>query len=213
MTDVEMPVMSLLASPQPPKACFMLLPVEVRLQIYAYLLHLPSLAAADPHQESRVSAGILRASRQIHDEATPLLYTDNTFLAHPSLLAGFPRLRSWYAPVCAAALLPRIRRFHLTLRLDCDLPYDRQRAAASFSGAEELHVQVTQAAFLGAGYENLRTLEDVRGVQQLTIRGSTTGFESYIAWLSQLLQSPMGTKAEDFMPSEEDLAIQMTIMT
>ncbi|KAJ6781098.1 hypothetical protein PWT90_00679 [Aphanocladium album] len=212
MTDIAAPAMPPIASPDTDgKASFMILPVEVRLQIYAYLLHLPPITAADPH-EPRVSAAILRASRQIHDEATAVLYNDNTFVAHPSLLAGFPRLRSWYAPVCAAALLPRIRRFQLTVRLDCDLPFDRRSAAAAFSGAEELHVKVSQAAFLGAGYDNLRKLEDVRGVQQLTIRGSTTGFEGYVAWLSRLMRSPVGTQAEDFVPSEEDLAIQTTIM-
>ncbi|KAJ3484896.1 hypothetical protein NLG97_g6945 [Lecanicillium saksenae] len=212
MTDIAVQAIFPIASPHTnPKASFMVLPVEVRLQIYAYLLHLPPITAADP-QESRVSAAILRASRQIHGEATAVLYNDNTFVAHPSLLADFPRLRSWYAPVCAAALLPRIRRFQLTVRLDCDLPFDRRRAAAAFSGAEELYVKVTQAAFLGAGYENLRTLEDVRDVQQLAIRGSTTGFEDYVEWLSRLMQSPVGTKAEDFVPSEEYFAMQMKTM-
>lgn len=208
MTDIATPIIRLPASPPPPPPTlsFMVLPAEVRLQIYDYLLYLPPIGlAAHPHDESRVSAGILLASRQIHAEAAAVLYGSNTFVAHPSLLADFPRLRRWYAPVCAAALLPRIRRFHLTLRLDCEVPFDRRRAAAAFSGAEALHVQVTQSVFLGAGRDNLRKLEDVRGVRRLTIRGSTTGFEGYVAWLERLMQSPPGDGAMELTPWEDDV--------
>lgn len=182
----------------------MTLPVEVRLQIYTYLLRLPTIASSGPHEETRVSASILLANRQINHEATHVLYTENIFVAHPSLLADFPRLRDWYTPVRCAEVLPRIRRFYLTVRLDCDLPFDRHRARAAFSGAEELHIKVSQSVFLGAGYENLKTLEDVRGVQRLTIRGSTTGFEGYIEWLTNLMQSPLGSVTESFaLPSED----------
>ncbi|KAM0739156.1 hypothetical protein ACQRIT_006893 [Beauveria bassiana] len=193
------------ASPPPPRrrTSFMVLPPEVRLQIYGYLLHLPPLTTTTI-DEPRVSAGILRASRQIHAEAAAVLYGDNIFLAHPSLLADFPRLRRWYTPVCAAAPLPRIRRFHLTLRLDCDPGFDRRRAAAAFAGAEELHIRVVQTFFLSAGKENLATLEDVRGVRGLTICGSTTGFEKYVEWLARLMRSPPGTKAMPFAESEEE---------
>ncbi|OAA77566.1 hypothetical protein LEL_04389 [Akanthomyces lecanii RCEF 1005] len=204
MTDIATPITPLVASPPPHPLSFLVLPVEVRLQIYGYLLQLPPIGTAHPHDESRVSAAILLASRQIHAEAAAVLYSANTFVAHPSLLADFPRLRRWYAPVCAAALLPRIRRFHLTLRLDCEVPFDRRRAAAAFSGAEALHVQVTQSVFLGAGRDNLRKLEDVRGVQRLTIRGSTTGFEGYVAWLERLMQSPLGAEAMELTPWEEE---------
>ncbi|TQV99226.1 hypothetical protein IF1G_01441 [Cordyceps javanica] len=206
------------APSSPHTVSFMVLPAEVRIQIYSYLLHLPPISATaggppDDDAESRVSAGILRASRLIHAEAAPVLYGGNTFVAHPSLLADFPRLRPWYGPVCAAAVLPRIRRFHLTLRLDCDLPFDRRRAAAAFSGAEELHVRVVRTAFLGAGKDNLGTLEDVRGVQRLTIAGSTTGFESYVDWLARLMQSPSGTKALPLAPVGDDTAAQAIAMT
>ncbi|KAM3560796.1 hypothetical protein MY1884_002741 [Beauveria asiatica] len=196
------------ASPPPPshRTSFMVLPAEVRLQIYGYLLRLPPLTATSTAtiDEPRVSAGILRTSRQIHAEAAAVLYGDNVFLAHPSLLADFPRLRRWYTPVCAAAPLPRIRRFHLTLRLDCDPGFDRRRAAAAFAGAEELHIRLVQTFFLSAGKENLATLEDVRGVRGLTIRGSTTGFEKYVEWLARLMRSPPGTKAVPFAETEEE---------
>lgn len=198
----------------------MVLPAEVRLQIYAYLLQLPPIAPTNPHDDDddeaacpRVSAAILRTSRQIHAEAAPVLYGANTFIAHPSLLAGFPRLRPWYAPVCAAALLPRIRRFHLTLRLDCGLGFDRGRAAAAFSGAEELHVRVVQSVFRGAGFDNLAALEDVRGVRRLTIRGSTTGFEGYVDWLARVMQSPLGAGVGEPVPLEADVAVQTSIAT
>ncbi|GJC93848.1 hypothetical protein ColKHC_02674 [Colletotrichum higginsianum] len=71
------------------------------------------------------------------------------FLAHAMLLASFPRLRSWYPPVRERSVLPRIRRFHVRVRLDCDPTFDAGAATAAFSGVEELVVEVWQAVFQG----------------------------------------------------------------
>lgn len=49
-------------------------------------------------------------------------------------------------------------------------------------------VDVAQAVFLGVGYENLRVLEGVRGVKRVVIRGSTTGFEGYVEWLTGVME-------------------------
>ncbi|ATY59528.1 hypothetical protein A9K55_002995 [Cordyceps militaris] len=203
-----MPIPSAEPAPRHPAPSFMVLPAEVRLEIYHHLLRLPPITPDESSAASRVSTAILRTSRLVHAESAAVLYSGNTFVAHPSLLAAFPRLRPWYAPVCAAAVLPRIRRFHLTVRLDRDPAFDRRRAAAAFSGAEVLEVRVVQSVFLGAGRENLRMLEDVRGVQTVTVRGSTTGFEGYVRWLVRLMQSPLGTKAGILTPEEEGVAVE-----
>ncbi|KAM3537955.1 hypothetical protein ARSEF1564_009118 [Beauveria bassiana] len=181
------------------KACFMKVPVEIRFQIYAELLCLPSFIGSVVVHESRVSAAILLTCRRINSEATGFLYSNNMFIAHPSLLADFPRLREWYPPICTLSVLPQISRFHLTIRLVCDLRFDQSSAAAAFSGSKELYVWIVQAVFMGAGHDNLRTLEDVRGVKKLTIRGSTSGFEDYVIWLAQLMRSPLGTETDRFI--------------
>lgn len=224
MTTISTPLPTPPATPQPTLSkpssssstsdlSFLSLPPEIRLEIYAYLLHLPPITSHVPPRNNppKIHAAILQTNRQIHEEAAAVLYDTNTFVAHPSLLAGFPRLRTWYPPVCCAAVLPEIRRFHLTLRLDCDVPFDRERAARSFSGAEELHVDAVQSVFLGVGYANLRVLEDVRDVKLVTIRGSTTGMEGYVAWLTRRMMSHKGDDEEDFVAPEGDFAARLNI--
>ncbi|KJK77862.1 hypothetical protein H634G_06829 [Metarhizium anisopliae BRIP 53293] len=59
---------------------------------------------------------------------------------------------------------------------------------------DEVVVDVSQAVFLGAGRENLRVLEGVRGVGRAVIRGSTTGFERYVDWLTGVMEAEKGTR-------------------
>lgn len=181
-------------STSPP--CHLLsLPLELRLQIYTLLLLLPPYSRHSTHR-ALIHAAILGTSRQIHAEAWPLLYTKNTFLAHPSLLTSFPRLREDYPPVKEAPAVSRIRRFRLVIRLDCDVLFSREAAAGALSHMDEVVVDVSQAVFLGAGRENLRVLEDVRGVGRAVIRGSTTGFERYVDWLTGVMEAEKGYVAE-----------------
>ncbi|KAI9158717.1 hypothetical protein HJFPF1_06715 [Paramyrothecium foliicola] len=186
-----------------PRSPFLALPLEVRLEIYSYLLHLPPYCPHQHHRPgaARVHPGLLLANRQVNAEATPLLYAHNTFVAHPTLLASFPRLRAWYHPVREAAVLARIRRFHVRLRLDCDVPYDRGAVAAAFSGLDELTIDLVQAVFMGVGCANLTRFDKVRGVARVTIRGSTTGFEDYVAWLQGAMTTTPGAAVADFVPS------------
>lgn len=176
-----------------------LLPLELRLEIYAYLLvHPQGIPAATPSGRSKKSGNekelhpaILLVNRQINAEGTPVLYGKNTFLAHPTMLSGFPRLRADFAPVKEAAVLPRIRRFHVRLRLDCDVGVERDAVTKAFSGVEELVVDVWQTVFWGADHEALRVFEGVRGVRRVSITGSTTGFDEYARWLEKAMGSPM----------------------
>ncbi|KFG77548.1 hypothetical protein MANI_005316 [Metarhizium anisopliae] len=171
------------------------LPLELRLQIYTLLLLLPPYSRHSTHR-GLIHTAILGTSRQIHAEAWPLLYTKNTFLAHPSLLTSFPRLREDYPPVREAPAVSRIRRFRLVIRLDCDVLFSREAAAGALSHMDEVVVDVSQAVFLGAGRENLRVLEGVRGVGRAVIRGSTTGFERYVDWLTGVMEAEKGHVAE-----------------
>ncbi|KAH6987413.1 hypothetical protein BKA56DRAFT_669073 [Ilyonectria sp. MPI-CAGE-AT-0026] len=180
------------------------LPVEIRLEIYQLLFHLPAFnkfARADD-TSAIVHAGLLLANRQINAEATPFLYSENTFLAHPTLLASFPRLRARYGPIKESAVLPRIRRFHVEVRLDCDLPYDQDAVTKSFSGLDELNINVVQSMYLGVGHRNLHKFEGIRGVKRVHISGSTTGFKEYARWLVGVMQSEPGTQVGEFKASQ-----------
>ncbi|KAL7812232.1 hypothetical protein V8C26DRAFT_206129 [Trichoderma gracile] len=212
-------------SPTTPGVGFMSLPLELRFQIYAHLLTIPpspssssrsssskppshaALSATQPpspRESSRVHPAILLANRQINWEATPFLYASNIFIAHPSLLTTFPRLRNWYPPLREAkTLAPRIRRFHVQVRLDLPLPFDREQAREAFSGLEELSVDVVQAMFLGVDCANLAVFEAVRGVKSVRFGGSTTGFEEYIAWLVGVMTSPVGREVAPYEPECE----------
>ncbi|KPM36986.1 hypothetical protein AK830_g9558 [Neonectria ditissima] len=183
---------------------FMDLPVEIRLEVYQHLFHLPAFKQFSRGEDTKASihAGLLRTNRQINAEASPLLYSENTFLAHPTLLATFPRLRARYGPIKEATVLPRIRRFHVQVRLDCDLPYDQAAVTKSFSGVDELSVDVVQSMYLGVGHRNLHKFEGVRGVKRAHIAGSTTGFEDYVRWLEVVMMSEPGTQFEEFKPSQ-----------
>lgn len=161
---------------------------------------------------SRVHAAILSTCQQIHDEALPILYSRNTFVAHPSMLTSFPRLRIWYPPVREARVLPYIRRIYLQIRLDCDVPFTKEAAAEALSGLEELHIDLAQSVFLGVGYSNLDVLEGIRGVRNVSVGGSTTGFEKYIAWLARSMargddEELMGS----FEPAEDDLVQRLCV--
>lgn len=198
---------------------FLTLPPEVRLQIYSYLLHLPPPCSTDSSSPSPssalVHAPILLTNHLINVEATSLLYSQNTFLAHPSLLTSFPRLRAYYPPIRSPNPLLLIRRFRLTLRLDCDLPFTPDAAAKALSGLEHLEIILVQSVFLGVGGSNLKALEGVRGVEDVVIGGSTTGFEEYVEWLKLLMCSAQGAApCNVFEPSEVegDVALRLNIM-
>lgn len=190
------------------KTNFFDLPLEIRYEIYDQLLlaapYTKCTRRSNP--DSQVYGSLLRANRQINSEATDLLYGCNTFVAHPTLLTSFPRLRAWYAPVKESSVVPRIRRFHVQVRLDIDLPYDEAVVTESFSGLDELSIDVMQAMFLGVGYRNLTKFEGIRGVKRVKVMGSTTGFEDYIEWLKKAMMSEPGSKVEDFVPQHTEWA-------
>jgi hypothetical protein len=180
---------------------FLGLPLELRLEIYLYLLLLGpipnrlALVGAAP----KLYVSILQTNRQIHDEATPVLYGQNTFVAHSSMLASFPSLRQWYAPVKEVTVLSLIKKFHLRVRLDCDLAYDEAAVTEAFSGKEELTIEVWQPVYLGVGRDNLRRFEGVRGVKRAKVFGSVSGFRDYARWLEAGIMSSVSCEVTPFV--------------
>lgn len=184
------------------------LPVELRLEIYSYLLTVPEdddhkspsssgtstpTSARPPMKRNPSSSAcstpkpvelypqILRACRQTYDEAVETLYASNKFAAHSSMLTTFPRLHKGSAPVAAAHLSQMIRRFTLRLRLDVAPNFDAHQATALLSGLDELEVDGWQAQYLGADIGALRMLEGVRGVRRARVWAG--GYEAYALWL------------------------------
>ncbi|TVY55103.1 hypothetical protein LSUE1_G009500, partial [Lachnellula suecica] len=159
-----------------PPLTFLDLPGEIRNQIYTLLLLLPSFSTRRPLGDSPIYPSILSTCHKIHTEARQILYSSNTFLAHPSLLTAMPRLRIYYSTISSPSLISLIRRFHIIVRLDCDPNYTFEKVKKAFSGAEELTIQVFQAQFGSSDYKVLRLFEGVRGVQRVRVYGSVTAF-------------------------------------
>ncbi|KAI7151881.1 hypothetical protein KC352_g28234, partial [Hortaea werneckii] len=107
-----------------------------------------SSGSGQPH----IYANILRTCKQAYMEATPILYGENTFNAHPSLLATLPSLllstlpvRLVRPPVTHPRVARLIRKFSLHVRLDTDPRFSSAQAEESFNGVEELEIEVFQA--------------------------------------------------------------------
>lgn len=180
-------------------ASFMTLPVELRLEIYSYLLVLPeewnpAKQAAPPS----LYPEILSACQQTYEEAVPVLYKPNKFTAHPHFLTTIPRLHTTRTPVYASHLGGLIRRFYLAVRLDADAAFDAAQAAAALSGLDELDVEAWETQYGVAGPEALQPLEAVRGVRKARVWGDTVGFAAYARWLEQTMMKDVGEPAEPF---------------
>lgn len=188
-------------------ANFLDLSIELREQIYHYLLYYPP---PDPHSPNVLAApiatlhpAILAVNKQIYTEALPILYAHNSFRSHPTLLTSFPSLHSPATsyPQISESTCPGvrlIRRWYLKARLDCGPFWTAERVAEAFTGVDELTVEVWQSMYGGGGGEVLRLFCGVRGVKRVRIWGSTTGLERYVRWLEDVMASPVGTEVEPF---------------
>lgn len=150
----------------PPTSSFLLLPGEIRNTIYRLLLTMTPLhidtrrRKLDFHYALTTRADVLsihlhpsllRTCRQIHYEAQPILYGENTFTAHPSLLTALPHLIFPSRPVYTPELAARITRWKVCVRIDIDARFDGKTATEAFSGAQELTVEVVENGFRQAG--------------------------------------------------------------
>ncbi|KAI0012728.1 hypothetical protein F4779DRAFT_530438 [Xylariaceae sp. FL0662B] len=195
------------ATLNPTASTLLTLPLELRLEILSYLLVLPPPATpgtSTPPARPHLHPAILRANRQLHAEAIPLLYRHNTFQAHTTLLTAFPRLRSssswaWeWPPVRAARVSSLITRVHVRVRLDAAPGYDRGAAARGLSGKDEVVLEAWQAVWRGAGPDVLRLFDAVRGVRSARVVGSVGGFEDYARWLQRAMMAAVGEHVEPF---------------
>ncbi|KAI1096798.1 hypothetical protein F5B19DRAFT_6615 [Rostrohypoxylon terebratum] len=193
---------------EPPPSTLLTLPLELRLLILSSLLILPPTAPpasqnAFPHNPqppslSLLHPSILRCNQQLHAEGVPLLYAQNTYLAHPTLLLSLPRLRRSYSPVVTQRLADLITRVHVCVRLDAEPGYDRATATAQLSGKHEVVLEAWQAMWRGSGPDVLRLFEGVRGVRRARVEGSVGGFEEYARWLERAMVREPGARVDPF---------------
>ncbi|KAK8157394.1 hypothetical protein IWX90DRAFT_322556 [Phyllosticta citrichinensis] len=187
---------------------FLRLPGELRNQIYELLLTSPTLpalqrkarhchtaTASSKLPRADIHPAILSTCRLIHAEASPILYARTTFAAHPSLLSKLPHLVRPSRPILANSVIAQIRHWRLAVRLDTDLLYGAADAAAAFSGADSLELDVWQAGFGDVcDYAALRLFEDVRGVGHVTINGAVE--PRFARWLELVMMSPPDSDEE-----------------
>ncbi|KAF1982443.1 hypothetical protein K402DRAFT_319870, partial [Aulographum hederae CBS 113979] len=185
-----------------PQSLFLSLPPEIRLEIYAYLLILQSeevsyfrrISARD-HQSSRIlktplHPSILLVCHQTAHEATPVLYRQNSFCAHPTLLGHLPFLLSPGRPVTSPRCAQLIRRWHLHVRLDCDARYTDSEVTETFTGADELEIEVWQSQYGGVSPKAVLSLFcEVRGVKRPKVMGSLS--DNVKQWLENRMKKPI----------------------
>jgi hypothetical protein len=177
---------------------FLDLPGEIRNQIYHQLLIVPPLSVPRLLGEPPIYPQILSVCRKVYGESRQVLYSCNTFLAHPNLLSALPRLRLYYDTISSPILISLIQRYHINVRLDCDPNFSAEKATKAFSGVEELTIEVFQAQFGSSDYKVLRLFEGVRGVKRARVYGSVTAFPEYAAWLEATIVTPEDGVVEVF---------------
>lgn len=195
------------------------LPPELRNAIYYLLLvhHLGVEKAIPLHRlpastssllnQQRLCANILLACRQTNEEGTPILYGENMFMAHASLLAALPSYllagdltRCYMSPVTCPRVAKMIRRFYLHVRLDTDARFTKSQVEESFTDVDCLEIEVFQAMYGSCDFSVLQLFEGVRGVGKAVVKGSV-GDGNYADWLAKSMMSPVGTLVPAF--SEE----------
>ena len=214
----DQPAIDLETSKSQPQCRLLSLPAELRNHIWQFILvhntksaallpaHLFPGAPASARKTSRFCANVLLTCKQINAEGTPILYGENTFSAHSSLLASLPCFlllerpnKLLLGPVKSQRMQKLIRRYSLFLRLDTDPQFTKRLAEESFTGAEELRIDVFQAMYASSDFSVLRLFEGVRGIGKVNIDGSL-GDGKYAEWLTNTMMLPEGAET---MPYSE----------
>lgn len=194
----------------PPAATLLTLPFELRLEIYSYLLHVPSTTStAKKPRRSLHGFALLRTCQQLHSECAEYMLAHNEFTAHPSLLTTFPRLLGpGGAPVRDAGQIARIRSFRVPVRLDVEAHgFDAAEAARQLGGRRDVVLEARQADWRAVGPGNLRLFEEVRGVARARVEGSTGGFEDYARWLERTMMCRPGEDVGPFCGKDHLLTL------
>lgn len=152
----------------------------------------------------RFCANVLRTCKQINAEGTPILYGENYFSAHSSLLTALPSFLLYTVPdkvrlppVVAPRAAQLIRKFFIHVRLDTDPRFSKHQVEESFNGVQELEIEVFQAMYGSSDFSVLRLFEGVRGVGKVVITGSL-GDGKFADWLARCMQQPLGTVAAPY---------------
>ncbi|RDL31998.1 uncharacterized protein BP5553_09400 [Venustampulla echinocandica] len=184
---------------------FLDLPQEIRLQVYSYLLVVPAFGTPQfpGCHETPIYPQILAVCRVIHDEAKHLLYSRNTFIAHPTALSCRPRLRLYYDPISRPDLRLLIRSYYICLRLDCPPPYSAAKVQEAFTGVHRLTIDVIRPPRNDPHYEVLGLFEGVRGVNRPMVIGNVARFPEYAKWLQKSMSTPIGVDVKSFKWPEE----------
>ena len=196
--------------PAAPTCPLLSLPAELRSEILLLVLvhqqHTPLFPLAghlarDPRrapQPTRFCANVLLTCKQLNTEGTPILYGSNIFSAHESLLASHPRFllqtqphRIALSPVTSARAIGLIKRFYMHVRLDTDPRFTAAQVRESFSGAEELEIEVFQSMYDSCDYGTLMLFEGVRGVGRAVVYGSV-GDGQYARYLQDVMMKAEG---------------------
>ncbi|SMQ47480.1 unnamed protein product [Zymoseptoria tritici ST99CH_3D7] len=203
----EQPPLELSSMADQTASRLLLLPAELRNAIWELLLvHTIPFPPQRQHNRS-FCANILQTCKQINHEATPILYAENTFMAHPSLLAALPaflltpRDRVTLPPVVKSRVASLIRRYYIHVRLDVDPRFSQNQVTESFTGVDALEIEVFQAMYGSCDFTTLKMFEDVRGVGKAVVQGSI-GDGNYARYLEMCMTSPPGT---DIPPFSEEL--------
>lgn len=195
---------------------FLLLPAELRNVIYKLLLTSPYISQMRRLLNRNYCSdyvlppiylclALLSTCKQINSEATSILYGENKFSAHPSLLTSLPHLVKSSKPICHQSVASQIRKWYINVRLDCDPNFTKEQATAAFSGVEEVEIEVYQAQYGSCDYQALMLFVDVRGVKRARVYGSVK--EGFGKWLAEVMTSPAGSAALEY----EDLAWQSSM--
>jgi len=206
------------SSPAMSTCALLVLPPELRSEILLLVLvhqqHTPLIPLAahlvqDPARTpkpARFCVNVLLTCKQLNAEGTPILYGSNVFSAHESLLASHPRFllqtqphRIALSPVTSARAISLIKRFYMHVRLDTDPRFTAAQVRESFSGAEELELEVFQSMYDSCDYGTLMLFEGVRGVGRAAVYGSV-GDGQYARYLQDLM---MKAEGEDVAARDE----------
>jgi hypothetical protein len=166
---------------------FLELPPELRLFIYRLLLH---FSLPIPRGVKPPSSALLAACRQMHREALPILYQENVFGVHPSLLTSAPLAgleRILYYPPPPGT----IKRWYITLRLDIDYLHTAEEIRLRFSGSDYLEIEATQTQYGASDYRALELFLGVRAVGKAFVHGSVSSL--FAKWLEKIMTAEEGS--------------------
>jgi hypothetical protein len=174
-------------------SAFLALPAELRNTIYALLLTAPTHVKQSRRIATRglcsdyilppldLCPALLRTCRQIHNEASSVLYGANQFASHPSLLTALPYL---------------IKRWYIFLRLDVDARFNAEQLEQAFSSAEELEIEYFQPAYGYGDNSTLKLFEGIRGVGLAKVIGGSGCDAEYARSLEKMLMTPIHAVAQ-----------------